>query len=345
MIKKNIAVVLLCINTFLYTSNIDAHAFAGKGIKVNGYIKQYAKKEMEKHTTKLKKEIEMALNKQEIFDEELETLSDKDINQINEAKAVQAVTTYYQVNGDEAVEVSRDKVDEYLEDYKTKEKRFDWLNFGIKKASAAEGNKYLKVSLTYCEYKNYLMVYCYNTWVTQPKNRYNDFYGIITKQTAGRFDLDSQEATYTYKYKEVYKENNKTLSSEVITKKITPKSSKHIEYLSNMGKASPYMVGARVNLKNNVSESASPYSHYQTVTAQTCSIKAKYLKRKSKYVDFSSFYGHGKKSYTGSDLSVGVSFSVDGPAVSVTYTPNNKDVTNYWTSMYNATLSIDEYCY
>lgn len=112
-----------------------------------------------------------------------------------------------------------------------------------------------------------------------------------------------------------------------------------------MGKASPYMVGARVNLKNNVSESASPYSHYQTVTAQTCSIKAKYLKRKSKYVDFSSFYGHGKKSYTGSDLSVGVSFSVDGPAVSVTYTPNNKDVTNYWTSMYNATLSIDEYCY
>lgn len=346
MLKNKIAVILLCITTILYTSNIDVQAFNTRKVKKEGFIEKHAKEQMEKHRTKLKKEIEMELNKEEVFDEELETLTDEEIKQINEAGAIRATTSYYKIIDNETIEVSKDEVNNCLEEEENRENRFNWLNFGAKKAQAkSRQGKYMKASLTYCEYKDYIMVYGHNTWITQPKNRYNDFYGISIEQNSCRFDLNSQEATYTYQYKDVYEENNKVLRSETITKKITPKTSKHIQYLSDMGNASPKFVGARVNLKNNLYEAAINLVHMQTVTAQTCSIKAKLLKRKSKYVDFVSFYKHGNKSYSGSNLSVGISLGLSGPEISVTYTPNNKNVTDYWSNQTNVELSIDEYCY
>ena len=344
MLKNKIAITLLCVTTFIYTSNIDVRAFHMDKAKKKGFIEQHAEEQMEKHSTKLKKEIEIALNQEEVFDEELETLTDQEMEQINEAEEVHAITSYYKIIDDDAIEVSKEDINECLEEKKSDKNRFHWLNFGAKKAQAkTREGKYMKASLTYCEYSKYVMVYGHNTWITQPKNRYNDFYGIALEQNACRFDLDSQEATYTYKYKDVYEDNNKVLRSETITKKITPKTSKHIEYLSNMGSASPKFVGARVNLKNNLYEAVTNLVHTQTVTAQTCSIKAKMLKRDSKYVDFVSFYRHGNKSYNGSDLSVGLSLSLGGPEISVTYTPNSRNVSDYWSKQTNVELSIDKY--
>ena len=349
--RKKIIALLLSTSICLSVSNERASAISFQQNDMMGYLQTYIKNEKSKYTTDLKENIEAFLNENEVFDAELQTLSDEEIEKINRAQDINVVTKYFCVSDEDTKEVAKSEIDEVLEESIKQNgvegnyllRKFKGVEPDIKSDFGEDG--YLKATLTSYEYKNHIIIHGYNTWIRQPECRYNDFYGIMIKQISARFDLSSQEASYSYTYKEEYSQNGKTISSETKGDIITPKLSENIEFLSNMGSASTDLVGARVNLKNNKTETTDSFSHTQKVLSQTCTIKAKVLKRDSKYIDFVSFYSHGKKSYSGSNLSVGVSLSAGGPSLDITYSPGNRKVTDYWTKQANATLSLDKYYY
>ena len=134
-------------------------------------------------------------------------------------------------------------------------------------------------------------------------------------------------------------------SREYIAKTIDL-SSKYLKLLSELGSASPVAIGARVNLKNEFFEGTGNMTHTKTVTSQVCIISADVLKRDSRHVDFTSFYLHGKKKYSGSDLSYNLSVGVKGEvSFGITYTPNSRQVTSEWTPQTNVVLQLNSYCY
>ncbi len=350
MSKRKLSIFLLCVMFAWHTAQIPAEAFE----KVVYFedaenLSEFIKDEVETHETDLKPGVERALNKQEVFDDEIANFSDEEIKQLNASENISVSTGYFVVSDDKMKRVNRSKVDWLYE-----KKKKSWKNLFVKKAKAVDPaiykasspkTGYLKAQIIAYEYKTKIHVIGTNTWLKQPKNRFLDFYGLSISDSKPTFNLKTQKATYTYTYKDEYAVGNQVTSREYIAKTIDL-SSKYLKLLSELGSASPVAIGARVNLKNEFFEGTGNMTHTKTVTIQVCIISADVLKRDSRHVDFTSFYLHGKKKYSGSDLSYNLSVGVKGEvSFGITYTPNSRQVTSEWTPQTNVVLQLNSYCY
>lgn len=350
MSKRKLSIYLLCAMFAWHTAQIPVEAFE----KVVYFedaenLSEFIYEEVANHETDLKPGVERELNKQEVFDDEIVCFSDEEIKELNGSENISVSTGYFLISDQKMKRVNRSKVDQLYE-----KKKKTWKDFFVKKAKAVDPatykavspkTGYLKAQIIAYEYKTKIHVIGTNTWLKQPKNRYLDFYGISISDSKPTFNLKTQKATYTYTYKDEYKVGNKVALRETIAKTIDL-SSKYLNLLSELGCANPMAIGARVNLKNNFFEGTGNMTHTKTVTSQMCIISADVLKRDSRHVDFTSFYLHGKKKYSGSDLSYNLSVGVKGDvSFGITYTPNSRRVTSEWTPQTNVVLQLNSYCY
>lgn len=343
MYSKKILVFGICFCLTVNFVPLDRIVFAATKSQ-NNILEKIITKQSMVHKTGLLASIENNLNNREIFDEELETLTSKEINLMNTSEKIVTNTEYYSVNDTEIKKVTKDDINDAIAD-NNKNNTNDFANFNVQKASAKEKeNNYMKVSLVYSESKGSLYVIGLQEWLTQPKNRSIDVYGIAIEGSNGaRFENSTQNASYMYKYREKYKQNSKTLSDKSYIKTISPDSSKNMKYISDMGEDSSYIIGSAVNLKDDVYEATDEFTRKLTVNSQICRIAASVKKRKSTYVDFKSYYRHAKKKYSMNNLSFSVGLDSNGPSVEVTYTPGNKKVTTTYSNELNIRLSVDKY--
>lgn len=317
------------------------------------YVQKCIQHDKNRHVSKLTDKLERQFNDANVLDMEIDKLTKKDIEEINNGKYTTVTVGYFKVASGTAISVNEKEITPVLEevDYGNINDELGQNELGIKKAKAKtkenkNENSYLKAIITATEYKDYIYVTSTNIWLTQPKNRYTDAYFVaIERQSKPRFDLDSQQASYTYKYREIKKHTraNKVVYDVKKTKTITPKNSKNIEYLSKRGEADSFVIGAVVNLKNDTYTTEQAYSITKKVISQSCTISGKMLKRKSTYVDLKTGYRHLIKSYAFKDLSFNVSGGTSGVSFGVTYTPNNSNVTSKYVKESNVTINFDRY--
>lgn len=88
--------------------------------KENSTLEYYLNEEIKNNTGILGEEVEKELNRQGIFDSELELFSDKEINEIEQAEDIQVISEYLEVveNNDETEEreMNNEEIDELIMD-------------------------------------------------------------------------------------------------------------------------------------------------------------------------------------------------------------------------------------
>ena len=88
--------------------------------KENSTLEYYLNEEIKSNTGILGEEVEKELNRQGIFDSELELFSDKEINEIEQAEDIQVISEYLEVveNNDETEEreMNDEEIDELIMD-------------------------------------------------------------------------------------------------------------------------------------------------------------------------------------------------------------------------------------
>lgn len=157
--------------------------------KENSTLEYYLNEEIKNNTGILGEEVEKELNRQGIFDSELELFSDKEINEIEQAEDIQVISEYLEVveNNDETEEreMNNEEIDELIMDTFYSEEKSSVIEDIGKKVGLipqnvygvsidANSTSYVKRSFVIFQYKGIISVTGINYWLKMPENRYTD---------------------------------------------------------------------------------------------------------------------------------------------------------------------------
>lgn len=157
--------------------------------KENSTLEYYLNEEIKNNTGILGEEVEKELNRQGIFDSELELFSDKEINEIEQAEDIQVISEYLEVveNNDETEEreMNDEEIDELIMDTFYSEEKSSVIEDIGKKVGLipqdvygvsidANSTSYVKRSFVIFQYKGIISVTGINYWLKMPENRYTD---------------------------------------------------------------------------------------------------------------------------------------------------------------------------
>ncbi len=157
--------------------------------KENSTLEYYLNEEIKNNTGILGEEVEKELNRQGIFDSELELFSDKEINEIEQAEDIQVISEYLEVveNNDETEEreMNDEEIDELIMDTFYSEEKSSVIEYIGKKVGLipqdvygvsidAKSTSYVKRSFVIFQYKGIISVTGINYWLKMPENRYTD---------------------------------------------------------------------------------------------------------------------------------------------------------------------------
>lgn len=157
--------------------------------KENSTLEYYLNEEIKNNTGILGEEVEKELNRQGIFDSELELFSDKEINEIEQAEDIQVISEYLEVveNNDETEEreMNDEEIDELIMDTFYSEEKSSVIEDIGKKVGLipqdvygvsidAKSTSYVKRSFVIFQYKGIISVTGINYWLKMPENRYTD---------------------------------------------------------------------------------------------------------------------------------------------------------------------------
>ena len=157
--------------------------------KENSTLEYYLNEEIKNNTGILGEEVEKELNRQGIFDSELELFSDKEINEIEQAEDIQVISEYLEVveNNDETEEreMNDEEIDELIMDTFYSEEKSSVIEDIGKKVGLipqdvygvsidANSTSYVKRSFVIFETKGIVSVTGISYWLKMPENRYTD---------------------------------------------------------------------------------------------------------------------------------------------------------------------------
>ena len=157
--------------------------------KENSTLEYYLNEEIKNKTGILGEEVEKELNRQGIFDSELELFSDKEINEIEQAEDIQVISEYLEVveNNDETEEreMNNEEIDKLIMDTFYSEEKSSVIEDIGKKVGLipqdvygvsidANSTSYVKRSFVIFQYKGIISVTGINYWLKMPENRYTD---------------------------------------------------------------------------------------------------------------------------------------------------------------------------
>ncbi len=157
--------------------------------KENSTLEYYLNEEIKSNTGIFDEDVEKELNRQGIFDSELELFSDKEINELEQAEDIQVISEYIEVveNDDETEEreMNDEEIDELIMDtFYSEEESSVIEDIGKKvgiipqdvygKDIAANSTSYVKRSFVIFQYKGIISVTGINYWLKMPENRYTD---------------------------------------------------------------------------------------------------------------------------------------------------------------------------
>lgn len=157
--------------------------------KENSTLEYYLNEEIKNNTGILGEEVEKELNRQGIFDSELELFSGKEINEIEQAEDIQVISEYLEVveNNDETEEreMNDEEIDELIMDTFYSEEKSSVIEYIGKKVGLipqdvygvsidAKSTSYVKRSFVIFQYKGIISVTGINYWLKMPENRYTD---------------------------------------------------------------------------------------------------------------------------------------------------------------------------